>query len=282
LHASLPCLGSSGAVEEMAAWAQTAWHAVLEADKTVTGLADAWVPLALFLATYWAVGLGFLLIDRPWAAEIKCQPGKYVAWPMVRKIAAYVGAQHLTVYPATMWLLSGVVRRFCSFSSELPSTRETVAGLVFCIFFAEVYFFHVHWALHHPRIYPYVHKVHHEFTYPIALESLYFHPVESVLNFGLGAGPMILGAHVTLLYLFTVIAVANVCIHHCGHEVPLDSPPFFGSMTHQHDYHHKVFNRNFGVIGICDWLYGTRAGYDAYHERWEQARKEKKRRTKTE
>lgn len=43
-------------------------------------------------------------------------------------------------------------------------------------------------------------------------------------------------------------------------------------MTHQHDYHHKVFNRNFGVIGICDWLYGTSAGYAEYHARWEQQR----------
>jgi len=192
-------------------------------------------------------------------------------WKMIGKITRYVLLQQLTVYPAAGWLLSGLVRQRCSFAPELPSATETFLSLLFFGLCAEVYFFHVHWALHHPRLYPHVHKVHHEFTYPCALECIYFHPIESVLNFGVVAsGPLLLGSHVTLFYLFIVIGVANVLIHHCGHEVPLDSPPFFGSMTHQHDYHHKVFNRNFGVIGICDWLYGTRAGYDEYHARWER------------
>ena len=52
--------------------------------------------------------------------------------------------------------------------------------------------------------------------------------------------------------------------------MPLDEAPRLGSMAHQHDYHHKAFNCNFGVIGVCDYLYGTRGGYDAWHARWEE------------
>ena len=220
--------------------------------------------------------LTVLLIDYPWAAYMKCQPGKYMDWTMVRKILKNVGAQQLTVYPFFLWLGADAVRARLSFAPELPSAKETLLSLVFFALCAEVYFYHCHRLLHHPLLYPHVHKVHHEFTYPIALECIYFHPVESVLNFGVVAsGPLILGSHVTLLYLFTVIGVANVLIHHCGHEVPLDSFGL-GSMTHQHDFHHKVFNRNFGVIGICDTLYGTRAPYDSYHERWEKARQAQK------
>ena len=168
------------------------------------------------------------------------------------------------------------MRGRCSFAPALPTAAEAVSHLLFFGLMAEIYFYHVHRLLHHPRLYPWVHKIHHEFTAPISLEAMYFHPVESVLNIGvLLSGPLCLGSHITLVYAFTVIAVLNVLVHHCGHEVPLDSPPFFGSMTHQHDYHHKVFNRNFGVIGICDWLYGTRAGYDEYHARWELARQAK-------
>ena len=73
-----------------------------------------------------------------------------------------------------------------------------------------------------------------------------------------------------------VITLFNVALHHCGHEVPLDEAPRLGSMAHQHDFHHKAFNCNFGVIGICDWLYGTRGTYDDYHAKWETQRMERK------
>lgn len=61
-----------------------------------------------------------------------------------------------------------------------------------------------------------------------------------------------------MLWIWIVITLFNVSLHHCGHEVPLDELPGLGSMTHQHDYHHKAFNCNFGVIGVMDYLYGTR------------------------
>ena len=59
-----------------------------------------------------------------------------------------------------------------------------------------------------------------------------------------------------------------VALHHCGHEVPLDEAPGLLSMTAQHDFHHKAFNCNYGVLGLCDWFYGTRGGYDTYHDKW--------------
>ena len=43
-------------------------------------------------------------------------------------------------------------------------------------------------------------------------------------------------------------------------------------MAHQHDYHHMVFNANYGVIGLLDKLHGTRGGFDAHHARWNAKR----------
>ena len=48
--------------------------------------------------------------------------------------------------------------------------------------------------------------------------------------------------------------------------------PGLGSMAHQHDYHHMVFNANYGVIGLLDKLHGTRGGFDAHHARWNAKR----------
>lgn len=198
-------------------------------------------------------------------------------WADIRHICAFVGVQLITLYPLATWLSAPILRSRLRYRlEELPDLPTTLASFIFFAFCSEVYFFHVHWALHHPRLYPYVHKLHHKYTAPIAFECLYFHPVEAMLNFGTAAvGPIALASHVVLLYVWIAVTLFNVSLHHCGHEVPLDEAPRLGSMTHQHDYHHKAFNKNFGVIGICDWLYGTRAGYDEYHVHWEAERKER-------
>ena len=93
---------------------EAAWSAILSYDAEQPRLADTWVPFMLFLATYWIGGLACalsaaqtqenptprvptrflvptrcaatadLLIDLKLFAPIKCQPGKYMSWPMVR------------------------------------------------------------------------------------------------------------------------------------------------------------------------------------------------------
>jgi len=262
-----------------------AWQSLLALDATAPRLLDVGVPILITNLVYWIVGLLFLALDCSswtWWRQVKCQPrAPPLPWRDVRHICLVVGVQLVTVYPLVLWLGVPQIRSRLSFDPELPSAL-TVAGsfAVFAIC-SEVYFFHVHWALHHPKIYPWVHKRHHIYTAPIALECLYFHPVESVLQFGtVGLGPLLLGSHVTLLYAWNVITLYLVLLHHCGHEVPCDEVPRLGSMTHQHDYHHKRFNCNFGVLGICDWLYGTRGNYDEWHDKWEVEREAELRRQK--
>jgi len=255
------------------------WSSVADSDEAVLTMG---IPLRLTAASYFGFGLLFLALDCSGAARwwqgVKCQPRREMPWTDVAHIVASVTAQLASVYPLALWLMAPLMRGRLSFDAELPSTAVAAASLAFFAVATEVYFYHVHRALHHPRVYPYVHKVHHRYTAPVALECLYFHPVESMLQLGTVAfGPLLLGSHVALLYLWIVIVMFNISLHHCGHEVPCDEVPPFGSMTHQHDYHHKVFNANFGVVGVCDWLYGTRGGYDDYHASWEAGRRRKER-----
>ena len=55
-------------------------------------------------------------------------------------------------------------------------------------------------------------------------------------------------------------------------NVIIDNFPFLmNSMSHFHDYHHKHYNKAFGVIGLMDWIHGT--GYNnywKYHKNWEE------------
>ena len=223
------------------------------------------VPMLLTHAVYWIFGFVFLGLDCSswkWWRGNKCQPrAPPMPWRDVRHICAVVAIQLLTVYPMAIWLGTPLMRSRLQYDiPSLPDLQTTIGSFAFFAVSSEAYFYHVHYALHHPRLYPYVHKLHHRYTAPISLECLYFHPLESVLQLGTVAfGPLLLGSHVLLLWVWIVVTLFNVSLHHCGHEVPLDEAPGLGSMSHQHDFHHKAFNCNFGVIGVCDYLYGTRA-----------------------
>ena len=71
------------------------------------------------------------------------------------------------------------------------------------------------------------------------------------------AGPLIMGSHVFSLNLWFAFAIINTINSHCGYMLPgLPSPL-------QHDYHHMVFNENFGLLGILDSLYGTNKKFKA-------------------
>jgi methylsterol monooxygenase len=47
------------------------------------------------------------------------------------------------------------------------------------------------------------------------------------------------------------LAQTNAINSHCGFQLPLFPSPV------GHDYHHEVFNKNYGPVGILDWLHGT-------------------------
>ena len=48
------------------------------------------------------------------------------------------------------------------------------------------------------------------------------------------------------------IAIASTMRSHSGYEFP------FLPGAEEHDYHHEAFLYNYGSIGLCDWLHGTK------------------------
>merc|ERR1719242_453495 len=106
--------------------------------------------------------------------------------------------------------------------------------------------------MHFPWFYKRFHKIHHEYTVPVAFVATYAHPVEHLLVNIFPAFcllPFINNYWFSNVWLS--IVVVNTCFTHSGYNVWLVD-------ASQHDYHHEAFNWNFAFgIGMLDRYFGS-------------------------
>ncbi|KAF8938593.1 Chromosome 5 4 [Haplosporangium gracile] len=136
---------------------------------------------------------------------------------------------------------------------EFPTMLGVAKEMLGFLVIEEVGFYYGHRLLHLPRFYKRIHKQHHLFTAPIGIAAIYCHPLEHFMcNLSpLLLGPVVMKSHVLTLWLWITIGQTNAINSHCGFQLPLFPSPL------GHDYHHEVFNKNYGPVGVLDWFHGT-------------------------
>ena len=88
------------------------------------------------------------------------------------------------------------------------------------LFIHDTYFYWTHRMMHHPKIFPVMHKVHHESRQPTPWAGFSFHPTESMLGAAiLPVMALLIPIHVSailfILVLMTIVSVTN----HSGFEL---------------------------------------------------------------
>jgi sterol desaturase/sphingolipid hydroxylase (fatty acid hydroxylase superfamily) len=135
----------------------------------------------------------------------------------------------------------------------LPGTfmwHYEIVKVVIYILLADMWFFFLHYFAHTKYIYSYVHKLHHKYTAPVAINALYANPIDfgiiSIMSICIG--PILIAGHIYTLIIYTFGTILINSISHSGYNIIAMS---------SHDTHHQYFNCNYGYGVFMDKLFKT-------------------------
>ncbi|NBX64563.1 MAG: hypothetical protein EBT66_06370 [Bacteroidetes bacterium] len=149
-----------------------------------------------------------------------------------------------------------------------------IFSLVFVLFLHDTFFYWTHRAMHHPKLYHFFHRVHHESTDPSPLTSGSFHPseaiVENALQFIL---PFFFPLHFGVILAWQLFDMLNNILAHLGYElypkgwVRTPILKFKTASTH-HNMHHQLFNGNYALYFTWwdKWMETEFVDYEKRHD----------------
>jgi len=138
----------------------------------------------------------------------------------------------------------------------------------------DTYFYWMHRALHHPKIFKIAHLVHHKSTNPSPWAAYSFHPIEGFLeSLIFPIIILILPVHISALGLFFLFQIIYNVYGHLGYEL---YPKGFNkhwigrwiNTSVHHNLHHKYFDNSYGLyFTFWDRMMNTMAPqYDEVYE----------------
>lgn len=138
------------------------------------------------------------------------------------------------------------------------------ASVVIAIVLHDAYFYWTHRAMHHPRLFKLVHRVHHLSTSPSPWAAYAFGPIEAALSALIV--PLVLlvvPMHESAIFVFLIYMIVMNVVGHLGIEL---YPPWFArsrwtgwySTSTHHNLHHRDLHGNYGLYFTWwDRLMGT-------------------------
>jgi Delta7-sterol 5-desaturase len=139
----------------------------------------------------------------------------------------------------------------------------------------DTYFYWTHRLMHHPKVFKYVHKVHHLSHNPTPWAAFAFHPLEAIVEAGIvPLAIFLIPLHNIALTIFLTYMIVFNVIGHLGFEI---YPAGFlrnafgklqNTSTH-HNMHHQLGKGNYGLyFNFWDKIMGT--NFKEYEQRFEE------------
>jgi sterol desaturase/sphingolipid hydroxylase (fatty acid hydroxylase superfamily) len=146
---------------------------------------------------------------------------------------------------------------------------------IWMFFLHDAYFYWAHRVMHHPKIFKWVHLVHHKSNNPSPWTAYAFHPLEAVVEAAIvPIFAFTLPVHRSAIIIYMLFQIAYNVYGHLGYEI-------FPKNTHKHwlgkwfntsvahNMHHKYSVKNYGLwTTIWDRLMGTM--HEKYDEMYEK------------
>ena len=138
------------------------------------------------------------------------------------------------------------------------------ASIVAAIFLHDAYFYWTHRLMHHPRLFPWFHRVHHLSMNPSPWAAYAFSPLEAVVEAGIfPLAVVVMPMHPLAFFVFMTWQIVFNVIGHTGYEIHprwlMDSPlRYLLNTPTNHIMHHEKMRGNYGLyFNLWDRLMGT-------------------------
>ncbi|HNR20848.1 MAG: sterol desaturase family protein [Bacteroidetes bacterium] len=128
-----------------------------------------------------------------------------------------------------------------------------VISIILMLLLHDTYFYWTHRLMHHKKIFPVFHKVHHLSNNPSPWAAFAFHPLEAVIEGGiLILIVFIIPSHLSAILIFLVIMTVMNVIGHLGYELYpknflKNSFSRLNNTSTHHNMHHRLVNCNYGL-----------------------------------
>jgi sterol desaturase/sphingolipid hydroxylase (fatty acid hydroxylase superfamily) len=215
----------------------------------------------------------YRILDKPWPWESDPEAWKV----LLKKSLKTTAITHFMIAPFFLFLETRNDLKMRFDIETFPETWEILKQILFFMLVEDFLFYWHHRMLHHPKLYPYIHKIHHEYNITVSISAEYAHPLEFILGnlIPTNIGPKILGSQVHFITysMWIIIRLMETVDGHSGYEFswsPFRLLPLSGSSNY-HNFHHSHNVGNYGsLFTFWDSLCGTNKRYFQYLSRKEK------------
>ncbi len=149
-----------------------------------------------------------------------------------------------------------------------------LSGFIFLLIH-ETYYYWIHRWMHNPKVYPYVHRMHHDSVTTSPWTSFSFDPAETLIQaVFVPIMVFVMPIHFTVLFILLILMTISATINHLDIEIypkNFDKHPigkWLIGATH-HGLHHSEFVTNYGLY-FTFWDKWMSTESKQYHKRFEE------------